>query len=147
MSKDQLIPLTRQTASDHNLVPELVCAICEQESTWDPFAIRYEPAFMSKYVAPLFTNNKIDATEAYARAMSWGLMQVMGQVARELGFHGRFLAELSDAAVGLSIGCLLLQRKLAAAEGSISNALLLWNGGANPNYPSEVLARISNYSG
>lgn len=145
MTKDQLILLARQTASDHNLAPELVCAICEQESSWEPFAIRYESAFMSKYVAPLFTNNKIDATEAYARAISWGLMQVMGQVARELGFHGRYLAELSDPAVGLSIGCALLQRKLAAADGNVASALLLWNGGANPNYPSEVLARTPNY--
>lgn len=88
MSRDDFISLARQTAAAHNLPPELVCAICEQESSWNPFAIRYEPAFMSKYVAPLFTNNKIDATEAYARAISWGLMQVMGQAARECGFHG-----------------------------------------------------------
>jgi len=43
-------------------------------------------AFFTKYVAPLYTNNKISATEAYARGFSWGLMQVMGQVARESGF-------------------------------------------------------------
>ena len=48
--------------------------------------MRYEPAFFTKYVAPLYTNNKITATEAYARGFSWGLMQVMGQVARESGF-------------------------------------------------------------
>ena len=145
MSKDDFISLARQTAAAHNLLPELVCAICEQESSWNPFAMRYEPAFMSKYVAPLFTNNKIDATEAYARAISWGLMQVMGQVARECGFHGRSLAELCDPATGISVGCGLFERKLAAAQGNITEALLFWNGGGNPNYPAEVLARIPNY--
>ena len=66
--------------------PALVCAIVEQESSWNTWAMRYEPAFFAKYVAGLYTNNKITASEAYARGFSWGLMQVMGQVAREMGF-------------------------------------------------------------
>ena len=45
--------------------------------------MRYEPAFFSKYVAPLYTNNKISATEAYARGFSWGLMQVTRQKVRD----------------------------------------------------------------
>jgi len=77
----QLLVLARKTAV-HSLDPSLVCAVVEQESAWNPWAIRYEPAFFSKFVASLYTNNKIAATEAYARGFSWGLMQVMGQVAR-----------------------------------------------------------------
>jgi hypothetical protein len=41
--------------------------------------------FFSKYVAPLYTNNKAAATEACSRRFPWGLMQMMGQVARETG--------------------------------------------------------------
>jgi len=33
------------------------------------------PAFFAKYVASLYTNDKVSATEAYARGISWGLMQ------------------------------------------------------------------------
>ncbi len=142
----ELIALARQKAAEHQLYPELVCAICEQESAWNPWAMRYEPAFMSRYVAPLFTNNKISATEAYARGFSWGLMQVMGQVAREHGFDDVFLSELCDPAVGLEFGCRVLSHKLAAADGNVEKALLLWNGGANHDYPARVLARTQKYA-
>ncbi len=137
--------LARQAAAAHQLYPELVCAICEQESAWNPWAIRYEPKFFAKYVAPLFTANKISATEAYARGFSWGLTQVMGQVAREQGFAGPSLAELCDPAVGLEFGGRVLAAKMAAAEGDVSRALLLWNGGGNANYAAEVLARLPRY--
>jgi soluble lytic murein transglycosylase-like protein len=143
----ELINLARGVALKHGLRPEIICAICEQESAWNPFAMRYEPAFMSKYVAPLFVNDNFDATEAYARAISWGLMQVMGQVAREFGFNGRFLAELCDPACGLQIGCAVFARKLTLAGGDTEKALQLFNGGANPAYAFEVLARVEKYAG
>ena len=74
-------------------------------------------------------------TESRMRAFSWGLMQVMGQVAREHGFSGRSLAQLCEPATGLEIGCRVLAAKLAAAEGNVTRALLLWNGGGNRDYP------------
>jgi len=85
----ELITLASKIATSMSLDPVLVCSVVEQESGWNPWAIRYEPAFMQKYVAPLYTNNKIGATEAFARSFSWGLMQTMGQVAREAGLMAR----------------------------------------------------------
>src|SRR5215472_4694392 len=90
----QLVTLARKAAAAQSLDPTLVCAVVEQECGWNPWAICYEPLFFSKYVAPLYTNNKISASEAYARGFSWGLMQVMGQVAREAGFDALFLSAL-----------------------------------------------------
>jgi len=141
-----LIALARTAASAHALDPALVCAVVEQESAWTPWAIRYEPGFLARYVAPLFTAGKISATETYARAFSWGLLQVMGQVAREHGFAGASLAELCDPAVALEYGCRVLAAKLAQAEGNVERALLLWNGGANINYASEVQSRLARYA-
>jgi soluble lytic murein transglycosylase-like protein len=142
----EVIDLARQIACEHKLEPALVCAIIEQESAWNPWAVRYEPAFLSRYVAPLYTAGKIGATEAYTRAMSWGRMQVMGQVAREFGFEDASLAELCDAATGIEFGCRILAARMARAKGDALAALLAWNGGANSNYPAEVLARKRNYS-
>ncbi|HLX00455.1 MAG TPA: transglycosylase SLT domain-containing protein [Candidatus Acidoferrales bacterium] len=140
-----LITLARAAAVQHNLDPSLVCAVCEQESAWNPFAIRYEPGFLARYVAPLFTAGKISATEAYARSFSWGLMQVMGQVAREQNFGGPSLAELCDPQIGLEIGCRVLSSKLSAAKGDIAAALQHYNGGSNADYASQVQARQPRY--
>jgi soluble lytic murein transglycosylase-like protein len=142
----EIIELARRIAFAHGLDPALVCAVIEQESAWNPWAVRYEPGFLSRYVAPLYTAGKLSATEAYTRAMSWGLMQVMGQVAREAGFEEASLAELCDPFVGVDWGCRLLAARMARAKGDVATALLTWNGGANPDYPAEVLARTRNYS-
>jgi soluble lytic murein transglycosylase-like protein len=142
----QIIALARRTAAAHGLEPALVCAVTEQESAWNPWAVRYEPAFLSRYVAPLYTAGKFSATEAYTRSMSWGLLQVMGQVARAAGFDKTSLAELCDPSTGIEWGCRLLAARFARAHGDAAAALLAWNGGANPDYPNEVLARMKNYS-
>jgi soluble lytic murein transglycosylase-like protein len=142
----ELIAQARQIAAAHGLEPALVCAVIEQESAWNPWAVRYELAFLSRYVAPLYTAGKISATEAYTRAISWGLMQVMGQVARESGFGKNSLAELCDPKIGVEFGCQILAKHMSRAKGDATQALLAWNGGANLNYPIEVLARKRNYS-
>jgi soluble lytic murein transglycosylase-like protein len=142
---DMTVQLAISIAKDHSLDPALVCAIIEQESGWNPWAIRYEPEFMAKYVAPLYTNNKISATEAFARSFSWGLMQVMGQVARENGYSGQFLAGLCDPNQGVTLGCKVLTGKLSKASGDIAKGLQLWNGGGNPNYATQVMSRLPHY--
>jgi soluble lytic murein transglycosylase-like protein len=143
----ELLALAQRAAEAHALWPELVCALVEQESGWNPWALRYEPAFYEKYIAPQIARGPIaDVTESRARAFSWGLMQVMGQVAREHGFADASLASLCDPAVGLEIGCRVFATKLAAAEGNVTRALLLWNGAGNRDYPAAVLARTSGYT-
>jgi soluble lytic murein transglycosylase-like protein len=147
-----LIAFAREAAGQHSLDPALICAIVEQESAWDPHAIRYEPAFRTRYVAPL----GLPPTEEVARSISWGLMQVMGQVAREHGFTAKSLAALCDPTVGLAIGCTVFAAKLRSAaratdEASFANndvvqrALNLWNGGANGAYAAQVLTRVPHY--
>jgi soluble lytic murein transglycosylase-like protein len=140
-----LVALARVAAVAHKLDPALVCAVVEQESDWNPWSVRYEPGFLARYVAPLFSAGKMSATEAYTRSISWGLMQLMGEVARELGCTAPSLAELCDPATGLEFGCRQLRAKLDAAGGDTTRALLAWNGGANRDYPDEVLARIVRY--
>jgi soluble lytic murein transglycosylase-like protein len=141
----ELVVLARRAATAQSLDPALVCAVVEQESAWNPWAIRYEPAFFAKYVANLYTNNKISASEAYARGFSWGLMQVMGQVARETGFDAAYLSTLCDPEQGLATGCKVLRKKFDAMAGDLTRALLAWNGGANPAYAAQVLARRVQY--
>jgi soluble lytic murein transglycosylase-like protein len=138
-----LVALAKKTASDLNLYGALVCAIVEQESSWDPWSMRYEPDFRARYVAPL----GLPPTAEIARSISWGLMQLMGEAARELGFNTGSLAQLCDPATGLYWGCRAFSAKLKIAGDDESKALELWNGGGNPNYAAQVLARVGKYSG
>ena len=144
-TQQDLIALAREKAAKYQLYPELVCAVAEQESGWNTWAMRYELNFLRKYVVPLIPTKGLTWTEAESRAISWGLCQVMGQAAREHSFDGPFLSELCDPEVGLEIGCKVLAAKLAAAEANVTKALLLWNGGGNPEYPAQVLARAESY--
>jgi hypothetical protein len=69
MAQQELIELAKTVAMNHSLDPALICAVVEQESSWNPFAIRYEPEFYLHYVRPLAG---LSATEAYARASVGG---------------------------------------------------------------------------
>lgn len=140
MELTQLIQLAKQKGVSHALDPSLVCAICEQESEWNVWAIRYELEFDKKYVAP----HSFARTEEIARSTSWGLMQLMGETAREIGFI-QSLPSLCDPFTGLEWGCRFLAQKLSLAKGDTNKALLLWNGGGNPDYPQQVVNRISKY--
>jgi len=137
----QLVLLAKTVAKRHVLDPALICAIVEQESDWQTFSIRYEPAFQKRYVDPLNLGNY---TEVMARSTSWGLMQLMGQCAREMGFSDK-IASLCDPFTGLEWGCKHFARKYDAANADVQKALLLWNGGGNAQYPQQVLDRVNKY--
>lgn len=142
MTLNQLQGAARQAAEAHGIDPALVCALCHHESAnWKPFASRYEPAFYEKYVKDM----KLSPTEKTMRATSFGLMQVLGQVAREYGFSGDFLTELLDPIQGLEYGCRKLANCMDRANGEVRQALLLYNGGGDKGYPDKVLQHYSKY--
>jgi soluble lytic murein transglycosylase-like protein len=140
-TNDARVALATKWATKYGLDPYLVCAVIEQESGWVPWAMRYEPAFFTRYIVPM---NLADATEAQARSTSFGLMQIMGQTARERGFTSRFLTELCDPDTGVDLGCRKLQACFAT-HGEPESALLCYNGGGDQEYPAQVLARVAHY--
>ena len=145
MTKDELIALAKNIATAHQLFPEVICGICERESSWDPWSIRYEPVFEVRYLEPLVHAGQLtNVTEIKSRAISWGLMQTIGQSIRELGYTGK-LAMLCDPPTGIEWGCRLFTTKLGHAGEDYAKALLLWNGGGNPAYPGDVLAMAAKY--
>lgn len=141
MTRVELVSLAKARAAAANVNAALVCAVCEQESAWDPWASRFEPTFYERYIVNLKLGS---ATEAYSRAFSWGLMQIMGETAREDGYHGPFPA-LCDPQTGLDMGIEHLRRMLVRSGGNMPIALNLWNGGADHEYAAQVLARVPKY--
>lgn len=131
-------------ATRYGLAPSLVCAVCEQESDWNCGAVRFEPGFLKRYVDPL----NLYLLESLDRSTSWGLMQIMGQTAIEFGWPLKVapLTDLRDPTQGLQFGCKKLQNCFLKHGGNRESALLAYNGGSNPNYPAEVIARIQHYT-
>lgn len=68
--------------------PNLVKAICRVESNWNEHTLRFEPMFTDLSMVMNYAHKlAISAeTEAVCQKTSWGLMQIMGAVARNLGF-------------------------------------------------------------
>jgi soluble lytic murein transglycosylase-like protein len=116
MSDDAVLATRRalaaKYAAKYGIATELVCAVIEQESGWNNWAIRYEQGFYDHYVAPM----NLSDTAGRSRAFSWGLMQLMGEVAREFGFMGQFLSELCDPDTGVDWGCKKLKKCLDDAK-------------------------------
>ena len=71
--------------------------------------------------------------EFWAQQASWGLMQIMGGVARERGFKGHYLTTLCDPATNLRIGCGYLADLVVWADGDVMQALAAYNGGKRGN--------------
>ncbi len=125
MIDPKFIGFAKLAANHYNLDPDLILAIIIQESAGNPLAIRAEVAFYEKYTKPLnFTD-----TEEICRAMSWGLMQVMGQVARELGFKERYLTALLSPEININFGCQHLAAKIKRF-GTIEKGIAAYNAGS-----------------
>lgn len=159
-------------ASDRHKIPlGLALAVTEQESSFDPWAWNPEPKY--RYLWNVLTNKPFrkltaaeDASEIppvdfrayrgvpidaewWGQQASWGPMQVMGAVARECGFQGRFLSQLCDPSVGIELGCQHLGKQLRRFKDPFP-ALEAWNGGPgavghNAKYAGEVLARLEHF--
>jgi soluble lytic murein transglycosylase-like protein len=87
--------------------------------------------------------------EWWGQQASWGLMQIMGAVAREEGFTATFLPELTDPAANLVVGCRHLRGLVRWAGGNVAKAAAAYNTGrgnwqsaAGRTYSAKVLAAI-----
>jgi len=148
----------RQAADYHNLSPFLVAAMVMTESGGNTFSTRYEPGY--KWVTPNATEHArrlgiTIETEHFMQMTSWGLCQVMGATARDLGFTGN-IVELVNPSLGLEYGCLYLKSKLQHGVPTEA-ALAAYNAGSarknkdgtfqNQNYVDKVIKYIKELEG
>ncbi|WP_043634297.1 transglycosylase SLT domain-containing protein [Desulfovibrio sp. TomC] len=141
------------TASALGLPVELPQSMIMVESHGNPFATRFEPAFFDRYLKnkPLsfVPPGCSKDTEAIGRATSWGLLQIMGETARTIGFRGWF-GELLTPEIGLEWGCRYLARlrDRFLNTGGWEVVCRAYNGGPgnahNPanTYPAKVLEHL-----
>jgi hypothetical protein len=112
--KEWCQPLIESIAAFHAIDPRWLTAIVTQESQWNMFAVRYEPAYQYLYHPETYASGLISfATEINTQKSSWGLGQIMGALYREQGGKG-FMAELLIPEINLkhiAIRLAYLQKK------------------------------------
>lgn len=173
--KQRLHELATTIALRHNLPPALVCAMITVESGWDTTACRLEPHY--RYLWDVRSNapfRRLTAAESRSETAppdfpapagvgrhtewqhqqtSFGLLQIMGAVARERDCTARFLTALCEPEVGLEYGCRHLAHYAFAcrylALHGWAGVCRAYNGGpyaavhnTNPEYPHKVLAAL-----
>jgi len=146
--------IRRQCAALH-LDPKMISALIYQESRGNVWAFRYEQGFFDRYLKgkspdqlPGMMPRRIPtfSSELMARATSWGLMQIMGETARENGFDKVFLSSLLLPTHNLRVGCGFVAKIINKfkSEGVtdkkalFDKVLLRYNGGGNQEYPEMV---------
>lgn len=130
MTKKDLEKIAEKWANHFELDPDLVKALIEVESAWDTWAVRFEPGWRW-YLNPKKWSRLVqvsERTEEICQAMSWGLCQVMGTVARELG-HKEDIPKLCEPEVGIYYGCKKLKKEIDRWD-SIRNGLAAYNAGS-----------------
>jgi hypothetical protein len=160
-----------KAAHDHGLDPDLLVALVLTESGGDQWAYNPEQRYIYFWDVKLWKPfRKISATESaseyppgdfptligdrdqewWAQQASWGILQVMGAVAREHGYRGPWLTKLNDLETGLLYGCLVMKKLLQWSGGVTDQALAAYNGGrsgnARPPYRNaEYVAKVRSY--
>lgn len=141
-------------ALTHQLDPDLVQGVVEQESTYRWYAMRFEQGFWTVYLAhnPLWRDK-----DPHEVSSSYGLMQIMFVTAVENGFKGKPW-ELLSPAQNLDAGCRYLAQQFdwahsaykgpaAGAEHTIlMSALAAYNGGKKGNLPDALPDRNRAYA-
>lgn len=95
----------QDTSLEYRVPFDLLGAIIQTESGGNPYASRYEPNYRYLFYPDAFARNLVITrlTEEIHQKTSWGYMQIMGGVARELGFKDH-LPRLSEPSINLKFG-------------------------------------------
>ena len=138
--------------------PNVINAIIIVESSGNPYAVRFEPSFL-KWLRRRITLTKKTPTletEYYLRSTSFGLGQIMGQTARELGFNGLYLTELCDPEINIKYLCKYFAKLLNRYRGEVLWAISAYNAGSakqtsagefvNQHYVNKVQTQLNKHT-
>ncbi len=146
-NRRHLEQIAEQEARRWKLNPAVVKAVIQVESSWNPRARRYESGKDAR------EGNKRDDGEWEINA-SWGLMQIMGYTARQLGFPRQWPFDLLySPELNIYLGCKLLRLLLDRVErvarmnalSPLAVALARYNGGPRGNPRKDGTLRNQHY--
>ena len=136
------INIINRESTDCGLSRNLVASIVMAETSGNDYASRYEPLWKYFYRVDYHAKrNRISIdTERVSQATSWGHMQIMGGVARELGYEGP-LVRLSQPLMGIKWGCIKL-KDVCNKYSNLEDAISSYNQGS----PRKVGGQYANQS-
>lgn len=146
-----------ESSKNFQLDNRLILAIMDVESGCEPLRCHFEPGWNDFYHVDVWAKKCgiTVATEKNQQMTSWGAMQVMGAVARELGFMGH-LPQLTDTKIGIYYGCLKLF-SLSKKYHSMKDVIAAYNRGTpvldtngryiNQSYVDKVMRSFWNMGG
>ncbi len=140
-------PTILPAAAAHQLDPYLLGALVLQESKANPYALRVERGFWTRYGAAIWRRARSTITAADdhwliypdVAAASYGLCQILYPVALEYGLSPDYPTELCDPTLNVDLGALILAKHIRHHGGDLRRGLLRYNGGGDPDYPDAVL--------
>jgi len=145
--------LIQKYAEKYGLDPAIVYGVCMTESSLNPMAVRREPGYRWIYKVGEFAKKTgiTPALELQQQKTSWGLMQVMGAVLRELGYVGIISEILYDVDKQLDYGCLHLSSNKIKKYGKTLGILAYNSGSPRKNKAGEYvnatyLQKVLRYS-
>lgn len=105
--------LIEKMAVQYGIDMALLLAVVETESGGNQWVSRYEAQYSYLFEPrQIAANLGISmATEEVLQKTSWGLMQPMGGVCRELGYMDH-LTKMTDPRLSMSYGCKYLKKKM-----------------------------------
>lgn len=133
--------MIKNVATRHGLDANLVGALVITVSDGDAGAARFDP-LLHKSGASVHDPEDVKPststveTEMVHQVTSWGLMQIMGFVAREQGYRG-WLTHLCRPKIGLEQGCTHLL-KLFNRFGSVEEVVSNYNHGKQRRYVAKL---------
>ena len=112
---------------------KVFAAIVTVESQWRPLAFRYEPGFYYtvKVEEHSLANNVNQASERILQKSSFGLAQIMGGTARDLGYRGP-LPALFEAEKSVEWGLrwyASVAKRYAMLRTAVTDAIAAYNAG------------------
>ena len=151
-----MIDKIKYYSNEYKLDTRIVYGICVTESSLQITAARFEPGYRYFYNPEEVRQKGCNViTEKAFQATSWGIMQVMGAVYRELGFRGILPLILSDIDTQLKYGCMHLSN-LKKRNPNGSDYIAAYNAGKpirditgkykNQDYVNTVLKYSSKYT-
>lgn len=124
--------LILEVSNSKRVDPNIIMAIVSVESNGQTCATRYEPHYRYTFKEQEFADRSYISkdTETIQQKTSWGLMQVMGGVAREHGFTDPLIA-LCRPRKGLVVGITHFVKMFDRYNNNLNDAVSAYNQGGN----------------